>query len=257
MLLDDRLEIETPEGVALDLALSGLGSRILARLVDGVVQYGILYLLQFVVGFGIGTVGIARGGDGDLSGWVVGAVIIFYFLFFIAYDIVFELAWDGQTPGKRALGIRVVRSGGRRTNFLSSTIRNVLRVIDILPTNYLVGSTSIWVTKANQRVGDLAGGTYVVRTRSGEARDSAIAWAARPTVPYAAVAAWDVSAVSDADMVAVRRFLDRRLTLDGPIRYAMSVDLAQLLFAKVHGVPPSAHPEYVIEGVAVAKEQRR
>jgi uncharacterized RDD family membrane protein YckC len=256
VLLDDRLEIETPEGVALDLALSGLGSRILARLLDSVVQYGILYLLQFVVGFGIGAVGFASG-DGSLSGWIIGFVIIFYFLLFFAYDIVFELAWDGQTPGKRALGIRVVRSGGRRTNFLSSTIRNVLRVIDILPTNYLVGSVSIWVTKTNQRLGDLAGGTYVVRMRSGEARDSAIAWAARPTVPYDAVAAWDVSAVSDADMVAVRRFLDRRLTLDGRIRYGTSVDLAQLLFAKVHGLPPSAHPEYIIEGVAVAKEQRR
>ena len=92
-----------------------------------------------------------------------GAFAISAFLIFFVYDVAFEVLAGGRTPGKRWNGLRVVRTGGQPVGFVSSTIRNLLRVVDLLPGFYLVGIVSILVTKRNQRVGDLAAGTIVAR----------------------------------------------------------------------------------------------
>ena len=84
--------------------------------------------------------------------------------------MLFEVLGGGRTPGKRWTGLRVVRSGGRRSRFTRSAMRNILRLIDILPGFYGVGMAVIFVTPHNQRLGDLAAGTLVVRDRHGDRR---------------------------------------------------------------------------------------
>lgn len=244
MTLDDRITIATPEGLDVDLVLAGLGSRFVARLVDSLIQGGIILALVIAAL-------VLR------SGWTTGVVIVCEFLCIFVYDIVFEVFGSGRTPGKRAAGLRVVRSGGQPVGFVASVVRNVLRLIDSLPTLYLVGMICVIVTAHNQRLGDLAAGTIVVRERA--AKPQAPGWVAssRPTVPLDAVVGWDVSTVSPAEIGAVRAFLDRRLTLPPDARARIGYDLAVRLGAKVSGIPANAHPEYVLEGVLVAKEHRR
>ena len=244
MTLDNRLTIATPEGLEVDLVLAGLGSRFIARLLDSLIQLGIIIALVIV--------------QATLSnGWVTAVLIVMYFATFFVYDILFEVFGSGRTPGKRAARLRVVRDGGRPVGFGASLIRNVLRLADFLPSLYLVGAITIVATNNNQRLGDLAAGTFVVRER--DARTESGGWDtwSRATVPLDAVSGWDVSAVTAAEVAAIRTFLDRRLSLPPDARGRFAYELAHRLATKVSGIPAGVHPEYVLEGVLVAKEHRR
>ncbi len=244
MTLDDQITIATPEGVEVGLVLAGLGSRFVARLVDSLVQFAIILALIVVQAV-------------LPNGWVIAVTVVLDFVIFFAYDVLFEVFASGRTPGKRATGLRVVRSGGQPVGFLASLVRNVVRLVDFFPSFYLVGAITIVASRHNQRLGDLAAGTLVVRER--DARPQAAGWSSwsRPTVPLGAVAGWDVSAVSPAEVAAVRTFLDRRLTLPPDARSRLGYELALRLGAKVSGIPAGAHPEYVLEGIVVAKEHRQ
>jgi len=238
--LDDLITIATPEGVAIEMVLAGLGSRFLARMLDTVIQFLIIIALAFGIAVFNGS-GIAQ---------AVGFVIIFLVVF--AYDVAFEVLNNGRTVGKVAAGIRVVGDTGETVRFLASAIRNIVRIVDFLPLFYLVGTVSIVSTRHDQRLGDMAAGTVVTRDRF-----PGLAQPAAPiTVPREAVATWDVSAIRPDEVQAVRQFLDRRLALRWPARSYFAVDLANRLGPRVVGVPPNSHPEYVLEGIVVAKQQR-
>ena len=121
MQLDDRVTLATPEGVALELILAGLGSRFLARLLDSVIQFGLIIALVLGVG------------GFDSSGWLRAILVIFVFLTLFAYDIAFETLNHGRTIGKQAAGIRVVGETGEPVRFLASAVRNIIRIVDFLP----------------------------------------------------------------------------------------------------------------------------
>jgi uncharacterized RDD family membrane protein YckC len=242
--LDDRFTIVTPEGVEVDLVLAGLGSRFIARLLDTLVQFAIILPLAILQA-------------AAHVGWVTAIMVVLYFSAGFAYDVLFELFGSGRTIGKRAAGLRVVRSGGQSIDPLASLIRNVLRLIDFLPSVYLVGAISIIASRNNQRLGDLAAGTLVVRERNGRTDAAGMSTWSRGTVPLEAVAGWDVSTITPAELAAVRSFIDRRLSLAPDTRARFAYELAHRLGAKVSGIPAGVHAEYVIEGVLVAKEHRR
>jgi len=238
--LDNRVTFATPEGVTLELVLAGLGSRFLARLLDTVIQGALIAALAVAVG--------ASGSPG----WLQAIAIVLSFLVLFAYDIILETLNNGRTVGKLAAGIRVVGGNGEPVRFLASAVRNIARILDFLPFLYLIGTISIVATQRGQRVGDLAAGTIVARDRfPGLAHVPALL-----TVTPAAVATWDVSAVSPNELQAVRHFLDRRLELRWAARSYFALDLANRLGPKVAGIPANSHPEYVLEGIVVAKQGR-
>jgi uncharacterized RDD family membrane protein YckC len=238
--LDNRVTFATPEGVVLELVLAGLGSRFLARLLDTVIQGGLIIAL---------AIGISAT---RAPGWILALSFVFIFLIVFAYDVLFETLNNGRTIGKQAAGIRVLGQGGEPIRFLASAVRNIVRIIDFLPVFYLVGSISIVVSQHDQRLGDLAAGTIVARDRF-----PGLGHAAPPiTVTPDAVATWDVSAVSTNEVQAVRQFLDRRLELRPPARAYFATDLVNRLSPKVAGIPPNSHPEYVLEGIVMAKQVR-
>ena len=242
MQLDNRVTLATPEGVALELVLAGLGSRFLARLLDTLIQLGVILAL---------ALGIRISGS-DHPGWVAAVVIVLIFLIIFAYDIVFETLNHGRTIGKVAAGIRVVGRAGEPVRFLASAVRNIARILDFLPAFYLIGTVSIIATAHDQRVGDLAAGTLVMRDRFPGTAPTA----APITVSPGAVVTWDVSAIGATEVQAVRQFLDRRLELTVPARNYFAADLANRLAPRVAGIPPYTHPEYVLEGIVVAKQSR-
>ena len=90
--------------------------------------------------------------------WLVALTILGAFVLYYGYFALFEALWSGQTPGKRAIGIRVIVAAGRPLGALDAVLRNVLRIIDQLPGMYAVGLLAIFLTERNQRLGDLAGG---------------------------------------------------------------------------------------------------
>lgn len=251
MDVDDRLSITTPEGVTVDLILAGAGSRGIAQLVDAVVQ-AILWIAVIAIVSNTSDGGLMNPAD-DESFFVavaIASLLIFAVNFF--YDVLFETLGSGRTPGKRMMGLRVVRTGGGPVGFLSSAIRNLVRIVDILPGVYLVGLVAIVVSPKNQRLGDLAGGTLVVRERT-EVHDmtSAASWP-----PVNAPTAIDVSTVTAEDLAVVRRFLERRTSLEAGPRMRLAQDLAERLAPKVAGAEPFPDPERFLEQVAAAKAAR-
>jgi uncharacterized RDD family membrane protein YckC len=239
--LDDRVTIATPEGIELELILAGIGSRFAATLLDVVVQLGAIFALAIVLG-PLGS-----------SGYVVAVYLVAVFVILFAYDIVLETWNRGRTIGKLAAGLRVVRVGGEAEGFLTAAVRNFLRIVDFLPAFYVVGVISILSTRRNQRLGDLAAGTLVVRER----RPAVAAGAAYLPPPAAApYLEWDVSAVSAEDVATLRQFLERRLSLSPGARAHLANDLAARVRPKVVGAPDGWHPESFLEGVVAAKTAR-
>ncbi len=161
-----ELKLITPENVEVHYALAGIGSRLAAAVLDAILQ--LLVLLAIVVPLVLISGGFSgEGADLGLSGLGIGLavlLIVLLFLFFVGgYYLFFETLWNGQTPGKRAMGLRVVQENGRPVDFFTSAARNVLRLVDMLPAFYLVGLASIFFSPRYKRLGDYVAGTLVIK----------------------------------------------------------------------------------------------
>lgn len=242
---EDRISVATPEGVDLEVTLAGVGSRFVAGLLDQLLRWALLLALVALMAL----LQKAAGGGFHGAGLVVLVVAIFLVQF--GYDVVFETRAAGRTPGKRWTGLRVVKMGGAPVGFVASALRNVLRIVDSLPGFYLVGMLSVLFTKNNQRLGDLAAGTIVVRER----RQSTSLPGPAPTPP-ADSGLYDVSAVSAEEVATIRRFLDRRATLTEESRNRLAMEMATRLGPKVAGPARHWDPEEFLEYVVATKAAR-
>lgn len=148
-----HLRIRTPEGVEFALPLAGPVIRASAYLID--VSLALATCIAFALLLSVVSVASA-----DLA---QGLVTVGFFAVPILQGILFEWLWNGQTPGKRAVGIRVVDSEGLHLRPNQVIIRNLLRAVDFLPAFYLVGGIATLITHAGQRLGDVAARTVVVR----------------------------------------------------------------------------------------------
>jgi uncharacterized RDD family membrane protein YckC len=165
--LETLAAVETPEQIGLDVELAGIGSRFLAYLIDLCWQS-----LMIIVAI-VAAVMLAHAQDLTLtsthpesmylSTWGLALVSLVFFIVNFGYFTFFEMIWRGQTPGKRELSLRVLREGGYPLDFGASFLRNLLRVVDFLPFGYVVGVTAMVLGQRWQRIGDLAGRTWVVR----------------------------------------------------------------------------------------------
>jgi uncharacterized RDD family membrane protein YckC len=162
-LPEETLDIQTPENVAFGYQVAGIGSRFLATLVDTL----LIVILQIVVIMVLLLVLSAFDLLGEtIAAWVFAALGIVGFLFFWGYYIFFEMLWNGQTPGKRWVGLRVIRADGTPITLSESFIRNLTRLVDFLPAAYGLGIISMFLDKQSRRLGDLAAGTLVVHDRA-------------------------------------------------------------------------------------------
>jgi uncharacterized RDD family membrane protein YckC len=247
MQYEERTRIATPEGVELELVLAGLASRFIAELIDAVL---IGLLLAAIV-----ALAILAGGAGGLVllSVAVGGVL----LISVAYHVAFEVLAGGRTPGKRRNDLRVVMEGGEPIGLRASAVRNLVRLLEGLPLWYAPAIVSILVTRRNQRLGDLAANTLVVREPLARRRRRRKPPPEPPPLsPALRFADWDVSAVTQEDLVAVRTFLARRASFTPAARDGLARELAGRLGAKVSGQPGGLPPELLLEGIAAAKAAR-
>jgi uncharacterized RDD family membrane protein YckC len=155
------LTIETPEGVEFSYDLASPVTRALAWIID------------------VAAIGVLTKSTGKLFEWVGhlnqdwanGIAIVLYFVISVGYGIVLEWRWRGQTLGKRVLGLRVVDAQGLRLQLSQIILRNLLRVLDMLPLAYFAGGLASFASRNCQRLGDLAAGTIVAREHTPAAAD--------------------------------------------------------------------------------------
>ena len=247
MEYEDRLTIATPEGVEVSLTLAGAASRFVSALVDLTIQVVLLTALGLL----LGTVGALGAG-----GVAVAVLAVVSFLLIAGYDVFFEVLNSGRTPGKMLNGLRVVRVEGHPVGFVTSAIRNVLRPIDFLPSLYLLGAVFILATHKNQRIGDIAAGTLVVRERRGHVPELPRARPERAPAEQTPYASWDTSQITAEELITVRQFLARRDEIEWDARTRLAHTLADRLRPKITGAPENLRGEPFLEALALAKSTR-
>lgn len=202
------LQIWTPERVPLSVGLAGLGERALAYGVD-LALVGCLTLAGLFIYSYRGDIEADLRNLPDWLGW---ALLMAALLSLLLYDVLFEVWADGQTPGKYLLRLRVVTEEGRRPDMMTSLLRNLTRLVDILPYGYGVGTLSLFVT-GHRRLGDLLAGTVVIR--EGRGGESLLDECARLAGPEEVPA--ELPALSDAAWLDALRSLEAMREFPPPL----------------------------------------
>ena len=244
---EETLIIETPERVPLEFALASIGNRFLAVVIDHFIQY----LTMFVVAYAfLNLSGLTKNNGAEvteffqeLPKWTLALMIVALFLIFAGYFIFFEWLWNGQTPGKRLLKLRVIRDDGRPITLWEAMARNLLRIFDAFPglvlPVYSVGLLAIFANRRDQRIGDLFAGTVVIRERADVAPTFAETFAnpisdaalRRVNKPISLRA--EIGSVTAEEVEVVESFLRRRWDLTERQRIWMAWRVALPLMYKL------------------------
>ncbi len=178
--IDDKLRrtFVTPEGIPIDFTLAHAGDRAAAFLIDCLIMFGVLAILYALITFG---------GGPDGQSLALPFLLVTAFVVQSFYFVLFELRWQGSTPGKRAVGIRVIDAGGGALGAGAVLARNLVRDVEVwIPLQLIAAGEQVWpdapvwarfvasgwaliflllplFNKDRLRVGDLVGGTRVVR----------------------------------------------------------------------------------------------
>lgn len=252
LVTEDVLIIETPERVPLHFALASIGNRFLACAIDHTIQ--VLAILLMVLAFVV-MANYSSFGEELTSApkWVYAVLILIVFLIVSSYFAFFEWIWNGQTPGKRLLKLRVIREDGRPVTFWEAAVRNLLRSFDMMPAPfYSIGLISVFMSLSDQRVGDMVAGTVVVREREAEApafakvfaspvSDQALRRAFRP-VEFTA----SLTSLTESEIEVVETFLRRRWELANMARQWMAWRVSMPLLYKLR--PTYDLPTFTYEG---------
>jgi len=229
----DQLRIDTPEQIALELPLAGIGSRFLALAIDTLIQSAFYLITAFIFIF---TLPLGSSVFMFLPKLVGPALAIFIlFAIYWGYFAFFESIWSGQTPGKRYAGIRVIKESGRPINVFEAIGRNLMRAVDGLPGIYGVGLVCMMCNPQSRRLGDLVAGTVVVHEKPTE--DVRPSW---NTSNQGASAAPGLIQVSPEELILIETYLHRRWDLDNYVRLNTAVQIADRIKAKT-GLQPQPH----------------
>ena len=245
----DRLDIDTPEQISLELPLAGIGSRFLALTIDSLIQVG-LFIVLTIMGWilSMSYTELSGAADKFLSETVGTIVVILVpFCLYWGYFAFFEILWQGQTPGKRVAGLRVIHQTGRPMTAIECIGRNLMRVIDMQPAAiYAVGLICMMCNKQNRRVGDFVAGTIVVHDR---ALDSVSpTWG---TTTSATPVPLELRKLSSDELVLIETYLNRRYDLDATVRNMTAQRIVTMISEKL-GIskPPDQRDDDFLESVA-------
>ena len=258
--------VDTPEQVELRFPLAGLGSRFLAVMLDSLIQGAITIVIILIAVLVFSAIGERANRMSDTAAkWFGALLILSYFLLLWGYYALFEAFRNGQTPGKRVMKIRVIKDSGRQITFFEALARNLLRVVDALPSAYLVGVISILCTKQNKRLGDLVASTIVVHEPAEDFSGYVGLPASRSftsSMYEAPAAAAPMTSGFGADRIAqltaddlhlIDSFLARAISLPMDTRATLGSRLLDTLCAKMAvPVPMDVPPERTLEAIAYA-----
>ncbi len=219
----DRLKIETPEQISLELPLAGIGSRFLALAVDSIIQL-LVAILTLLVLFVFTSAGKFFANIG------VAILVIIYFFLYWGYFAFFEILWNGQTPGKRVAKIRVIKESGRPITPVEAITRNLMRAVDIVGL-YAVGLVCMLLNSQNKRLGDYVAGTVVVHDESIEMISPV--WNAGDLSSINL----QTEKISPDELVLIEKYLNRRHELDPQVKRKTARQIVSMIKTRT-GIEP-------------------
>lgn len=226
--MDRSISVRTPESIAFSYELAGLGSRFLALAIDVILQFailaGIIWGLYLIGSHAPKTPHTHL--DQLSQSLAVAFIAITLFIVFFGYFIAFEAFWNGQTPGKKILGIRVVRDGGYPIDLAASFLRNLIRVGELALACYALSAVVSLLSPENKRLGDMAAGTIVVRDAKAQTL-AAIRKQADDAQEHR------TAMLSDEEHALVARFAARRKDLAPQYRRVLAGQIADRVRSRV------------------------
>lgn len=226
--LGDKLTIETPEQTSLDFAIAGIGSRFLAFALDTLIQMAVGVVVFFGAAILGGVFAVAMP---KAAIWGVAAIGLLFFVTYFGYFAFFEILWNGQTPGKRKIGIRVIKDSGRPLTPAESIARNLMRIVDALPTFYAVGALSAIISKQSKRLGDYVAGSRVVRETA--FHELKATWLTSQTRAQSTAPSLGAANLSNEEFILIESYLNRRYELDADVRFRMADQILQRIKGKL------------------------
>lgn len=234
--------------------IAGFGSRFLAALIDHLLLLVAFTLLGLLLAFVSSLSPTIPIGPQETVVILLGSTSFL----FLGYFILFEMLWNGQTPGKRQAGIRVIRDNGTPITLTESLLRNILRVVDLLPFYYGIGLISTLLSRQSKRVGDYVAGTVVVKERASE--EPVLLVAVRPAHDQILSTLVPLLAhLGPRETTAVEQFIERRDALNPAARSTLARQIAAAVQSKLPSIPAGIpdDPEAFLDLVYAALVKRR
>jgi uncharacterized RDD family membrane protein YckC len=232
----DDLTIETPEQIDVSLEIAGLGSRFVAQVLDWLIKglmLGVLLVLVLVLASLLGT----EFTDRSPSPYLLALGVGLGYAIVLGFDIYYEARHNGQTPGKKFAGIRVIREGGGPLDFRAACIRNLLGTADLLPAFYLLGALIVLLSARGQRLGDMAAGTIVIRERALEPPADLAGVIEKLASKEFSFTPTQLAACAAEDRYLLRSFFQRYPDMEQPARGQLARKLADEFVRKTAWQP--------------------
>ncbi|PZV26226.1 MAG: hypothetical protein DCF12_10825 [Snowella sp.] len=256
----NKVALQTPESVELDFTLAGIGNRAYALVIDdiilGLILVVFLLIWAFFAYFLYQVINIDSLIDSKtIDLWLFAINLLIIFSIYVGYFTFFETLWQGQTPGKRLVKIRVIREDGRPVRLPQATLRALLRPLDDV---FFLGMFLIIFNKSEKRLGDWLAGTLVIQEEQNLPPKNFI------ISPEAEILAQDLvdnSAIADLlpeDFAIIREYLQRREGMLVKGRRELSVKLAHQAksLIKLEDIPDETSANIFLEAVYLAYQQQ-
>ena len=255
----NRVTLQTPESVELEFTLAGIGNRAYALLIDylalGLIQIGCLIAWALLSIQLANVIEDLVGNSARLQLWFFAILLLITFFIYVGYFVFFEAIWQGQTPGKRYVKIRVIRDDGRPVGLQQSTLRALLRPVDDI---FFLGVFLIALGKREKRLGDFVAGTLVIQ------EEQPVASATFPLSDQAQTLAdqlqleADLSRLLPEDFAVIREYLQRRQAMTSEAKTELSRQLAHQVKEVIglEKVPQKVTANVFLEAVYLAYQQQ-
>jgi len=222
-----KLTIETPEQISLEFPLAGVGSRGYALCIDTLIQVIAAVVVGLIVAF---TTSDLERSWKPARNWEMAIALFLLFCLYWGYFALFEILWNGQTPGKRQAKIRVISASGRPITVFEGIGRNFMRAIDSIGF-YLVGAVTCAIDKQNRRLGDMVAGTVVVH----EVEEQGVFyWYGQEKSASAPSVTQEVASLTDQEFQLIETFLARRLDIPNLQRLSSAQAIADRMGERLH-----------------------
>ncbi|MDJ0661084.1 MAG: RDD family protein [Crocosphaera sp.] len=255
----NQFKIETPESVELEFTLAGIGNRVYAFVIDWIILGLIITVLliftalSFLNTFLLSSIfGIP---EGQTFLWILAIQFFIIFIVYVGYFVFFETLWQGETPGKRFVKIRVIQDNGRPITLQQATLRALLRPIDDL---FFLGVFFIIFGKQEKRIGDWVAGTIIIQEKQGKKGTELIVSKEAENLAKYLQTNTDLSKLLPEDFATIRRYLQRRDDMFTEAKMELARKLAYQVkdIIGLEDIPEGTTTNLFLEAVYLAYQQQ-